>query len=87
MYLISLKYTTSMPTVYSGLSVKCLPFILVCNSSSSNRKRPPQRMRKKRMKKKMRGEEPEEMCENAKDSQNSGASKEKRRGKYSSFMV
>lgn len=32
-------------------------------------------------------EEPEEMCENAKDSQNSGASKEKRRGKYSSFMV
>ncbi len=44
-----------MPTVYSGLSVKYSPFILVCNSSSSNRKRPPQRMRKKRMKKKMRG--------------------------------
>ncbi len=47
MYLILLKYTTSMPTVYSGLSVKCSPFVLICNSSSLNRKRAPQRMRKK----------------------------------------
>lgn len=32
-------------------------------------------------------EEPEEMCEKAKDSQNGGASKEKRRGTFPSFMV